>query len=251
MKARKRGTRDRVCAECGKVERVRADSAAVMCKSCASSFAGKKGVESQRRLGMKPPEPVRATPRLVCEQCGTLFHLPPSELAVRDRLFCSKACRSASLRVDRVCVCCSQTFSVLRSSLRGKTNASGNFCSRACYERWLCDGDRINGRGSRWQKIRGEVVAAFPFCGMCGTSRRLQVHHIVPWRVERDNSRTNLIPLCVKCHKEVEVITSNFVSAGFSPQAIKLILGRLLFGRLLATRSTILRVVNERKSCAA
>lgn len=251
MKDRKRGFRERVCAECGKVERVRADNMSNRCKSCAASFAGRRGVAAQRDRGMLPPSPVRAVPRLLCEQCGKLFHLPPSELAHRAALFCSKACRSASLRVERECVCCGKRFSVLKSSLSGKTNASGNFCSRGCYERWMCDGDRVNGRGSQWRRVRAGVLSAVPFCALCGTTKRLQVHHIVPWRVHRNNSKTNLIPLCVKCHKEIEAVTSNFVVADFSPPAIKLLIGRLLFARLLMTRTTIMKVANERNAHAA
>ena len=39
---------------------------------------------------------------------------------------------------------------------------------------------------------------------MCGTAQHLQVHHIIPFRLTRDNSQTNLIPLCRACHKRVE-----------------------------------------------
>jgi hypothetical protein len=36
--------------------------------------------------------------------------------------------------------------------------------------------------------------------------RRLDVHHIVPYRLTHDNSPNNLIPLCKKCHKKAEAV---------------------------------------------
>lgn len=32
------------------------------------------------------------------------------------------------------------------------------------------------------------------------------MHHIIPFRLTRDNSPTNLIPLCRACHKRVETV---------------------------------------------
>ncbi|MBL4558033.1 MAG: HNH endonuclease [Rhodobacteraceae bacterium] len=32
------------------------------------------------------------------------------------------------------------------------------------------------------------------------------MHHIIPFRLTRDNSPTNLIPLCRACHKRVESV---------------------------------------------
>jgi hypothetical protein len=41
---------------------------------------------------------------------------------------------------------------------------------------------------------------------LCGTTRRLDVHHITPYRLTRDNGQGNLIPVCKRCHKAVETI---------------------------------------------
>jgi hypothetical protein len=50
------------------------------------------------------------------------------------------------------------------------------------------------------------VLAGFPFCAVCGTTKRLQVHHIIPFRLTQDNSKANLVPLCVTHHRWIETM---------------------------------------------
>jgi 5-methylcytosine-specific restriction endonuclease McrA len=179
--------RKRVCRGCGRSESVRKDNKSTQCKSCASSAAGKITAAKRKAQAHRPP----------CENCG-------QPVKTYRAKFCSVSCKSASARESRICKHCSAEFTVLKSSL--KTNASGNFCSRPCYERYLCNGDRTTGRGSQWSKIRSEVLAGFPFCAVCGTTKNLQVHHIIPFRLTRDNSKANLVPLCVTHHRWIETM---------------------------------------------
>lgn len=179
--------RNRVCKCCGKSESVRKDNKSTQCKSCSSSAAAKVVAAKRKAEAYRPP----------CENCAQ----PVKSCQAR---FCSVACKSISARVDRNCKQCGTQFSILKSSLN--TNASGNFCSRPCYERYLCNGGRTTGRGSQWRKIRADVLAGFPFCAVCGTTRNLQVHHIVPFRLTRDNSKENLVPLCITHHRWVETM---------------------------------------------
>ena len=160
-----------------------------------------------------------------CKTCGKGV---PSRLGYT---YCSVACRTEDKKVDRVCKCCGSTFRAYKSAINGNTNTAGNFCSRACYEKWMCNGDRVTGRGSQWAKIRLEVIAMQPFCTMCGDSNRLEVHHIVPFRMTHDNSKANLTPLCKKHHKIVESITHDIEFSGSSPEHMKLILGNMLSER--------------------
>ena len=51
----------------------------------------------------------------------------------------------------RKCKECDCEFEILKSKLKS-SNTSGNFCSRKCYENYLCDTDRTTGRGSQWKK---------------------------------------------------------------------------------------------------
>ncbi|MEZ5769943.1 MAG: HNH endonuclease signature motif containing protein [Paracoccaceae bacterium] len=188
----KRATRLRACEECGKVEEVRADSPATRCRACGGRAALEKG--RRTRAAKRNRE--------TCRYCGRNFPAPPSN----RQKYCSRVCQRAGQSVERVCAACGSTFRIARSVLSDRTNSSGRFCSRPCYERHLCRTPRIRGRGSRWNTIRKEVLRLTPFCACCGTTRHLQVHHIIPFRLTRDNSPTNLIPLCRACHKRVETV---------------------------------------------
>jgi DNA-directed RNA polymerase subunit RPC12/RpoP len=189
---RNRSTRKRACTECGKVEEVRSDNAATRCRACGWRSALMKG-HGTRSAGLN---------RETCQHCGTGFPAPPSS----RQKYCCLACRRAAQSVKRTCATCGSAFRIPRSILSGRTNASGRFCSRPCYERHLCRTPRIGGRGSRWKTIRKEALRRTPLCAFCGSTRHLQVHHIIPVRLTRDNSPTKLIPLCRACHKRVETV---------------------------------------------
>lgn len=216
------------CPVCSQTRAVRKDSTSTTCKSCAA----KKSVLAALAV-------IRSKTKLInCKSCGAGI---PARLG---HTYCSVDCRMADKKVDRVCKCCGETFRAYKSALDGKTNASGNFCSRVCYEKWMCNGDRVTGRGSQWSKIRLLALARHPFCALCGTSEGLQVHHIVPFRLTQDNSDGNLIPLCVKHHKVVESITHDIEFSGSNPSDMKLILGNMLAERSAVSAYRVKRRTN-------
>lgn len=52
-----------------------------------------------------------------------------------------------------------------------------------------------------WKKTRGEALGRDNYtCQNCGSKERLEVHHIKPYRISKDNSLSNLITLCKPCH---------------------------------------------------
>jgi hypothetical protein len=62
--------------------------------------------------------------------------------------------------------------------------------------------DNPDWRGPEWKKIREEIKKRDGYkCQKCPKTKRLQVHHIVPWRKTHDNSPSNLITLCINCHQ--------------------------------------------------
>lgn len=210
---RRNGAKDVICGDCGTEFTVRKDTRPEVCRRCAGSRGGRshasKPISERWREGVSH-----------CAHC---------KKPIRKSLghtYCSVGCRKESSRISRTCKQCKTEFKVYRSALSGKTNASGNFCKRPCYEQWLCQTDRVKGRGSRWRSIRNDAVRRQPFCAMCGRAKRLQVHHIVPYRLTRDNRQVNLVPLCAKHHKFVESITNNLEGSGVDPGTL------LLFMRL-------------------
>ena len=221
---RRNGVKDCLCQDCGAEFTVRKDTSPVVCRRCASSRGG------------RTKQPLRAE-YMQCASCETQFRKSLGQT------YCSKQCRRNHKRVSRTCKKCSATFHVLRSSLESGTNASGNFCGRACYENWMCNTKRTTGRGSQWSRRSKEVIRQQPFCAVCGTCRSLQVHHIVPFRMTHDNSRSNLVALCVKHHKVVECLTVEIENTGSDVGTMKIILGSIISERLMATVS-ILRSIH-------
>ena len=176
--------------------------------------------------------------RKACVVCGTMFRV------CDHKLYCSMKCRVANTRTERECKLCHKNFLVLTSSISVKTNASGNFCSRPCYDKWLCNTERTTGRGSRWNAIRREALRLMPYCGVCGTRKGLQVHHIIPYRLTHDNNITNLIPLCHRDHKKVEVMTVEIENCGVDVDFMGHVLRQNLRRRQVATAGVLRRVWN-------
>lgn len=57
-------------------------------------------------------------------------------------------------------------------------------------------------RGNGWDRIRLEVWKRDSFtCQKCGKANcKIYAHHIVPFVISKDNSLSNLITLCCRCH---------------------------------------------------
>jgi 5-methylcytosine-specific restriction endonuclease McrA len=203
--------RERVCIECGAVGIVRKDSTAVRCKHCSARRATAKSRENKNTK--------------ICPICGVVFFSCRS----KAQKYCSAECRSVGVRkerIGRVCKYCGKEFGILPSIL--KTNASGNFCSRDCYNKWMCDDEYINGRGSRWKSIRKATRERTPFCCLCGKTHALEIHHVVPYRLSHDNGANNLVPLCKSCHKSFEHITHGVLSAKPDLEMMQFILMNIL-----------------------
>ena len=211
---RREWTRYRTCSECGIVQSVRKDNSSTRCQSCSGRAAGAKGLATIR---------ARAKPK------ATAISRP-------------------SRRVDRICETCGEHFSLAQSVVNGSSNASGRFCSRPCYHSFLAATPRVRGRGTSWASTARRVKAATPYCGYCGSTQRLQVHHIIPYRITRDNSQSNLMPLCVKHHRQIETMTCEIERAwpdlsGFAvladmlrdrQRAARIVLGKAIARRLAA-----------------
>lgn len=208
MRGRNAWCRVRLCCDCGKEESVRKDNSSRRCKSCSARISGAAGMAAQARA--KPPKPPsRARKRAVLE--------------------------------DRTCRHCCGQFYVRQSAVSAKTNASGNFCSRPCYNAWLAQTTIEGRRGRLWKRIARAAKETAPFCGWCGTVRGLQVHHIIPYRLAPNNETSNLIPLCPACHKRIETATKALEHGGGPLRTIPFI-GAILRHRQRATAAVLRRL---------
>lgn len=186
---RKRGSRERICNECGALETIRSDNPATKCRRCSARSSGAKGLLARYFNHL-----LRSN---ACQHCGDTYHSA-------NRKFCSMSCCRAGQSIERQCKRCSTNFRAPKSRIGGRTNSTANFCSRECYNLFLCKDGGIGSRGPGWAAAKKEALRRNPFCAACGTLRRLHVHHIVPYRLTRDNGQENLIPLCSKHHKQIE-----------------------------------------------
>lgn len=58
-------------------------------------------------------------------------------------------------------------------------------------------------RSPSWSQVRKTHLAQFPECSACGRKDNLEVHHIIPYQIDksRELDPSNLITLCGKyCH---------------------------------------------------
>jgi hypothetical protein len=62
-------------------------------------------------------------------------------------------------------------------------------------------------RSSSWPKVRAKFLKSNPSCAVCGSTKKLEVHHITPFHIDPslELEESNLITLCeskkaVNCH---------------------------------------------------
>lgn len=67
------------------------------------------------------------------------------------------------------------------------------------------------------------------------TTKKIQIHHIIPYRLTQDNSRENLIPLCVKHHKAIEYIGLDLLKSDTDYERVKFLFNTILRERQLIT----------------
>lgn len=232
VRGRYRSFRERTCAECSRIDRVRSDNAGIRCGPCASRISLEKarrirtdGVTENRRRRTKP-----------CECCGAPF------VAIGRNRFCSMTCRRAGQSTGRTCEQCGAGFRVPRSKLSGRSNSSARFCSWACYALSLEIPGSAASRGSGWLAARREALRRNPFCALCGTTRDLHVHHIQPYRLRRDNSQQNLMPLCETDHPVVEKIMRRLEEFGLPYEQALFAKRGMLTERQDATRMMLSRL---------
>ena len=150
---------------------------------------------------------------LKCTYCGSEFFRYKGDVKGR-KAFCNIDCLrayEATRKVQRICLQCGKTFEVFKSAIE-HTNASGNYCSRECYDKFL--GAQEHGKYYRgdFDRVKKEHFAGVQFCAVCGTTKDIHIHHIIPYRFTQDNGVDNLIPLCRRHHKMIEETWLHFIN---------------------------------------
>lgn len=66
-----------------------------------------------------------------------------------------------------------------------------------------------------WDDIRKQVYRRDGYrCVMCGAKGKLAAHHIVPVKISKNNSLSNLVSVCNKCHRKLESVGFSILQNG-------------------------------------
>ena len=158
-----------------------------------------------------------------CPNCGKLFYVRPCEEGLIKS--CSVACRSilrwgGTRKESKPCTICGKT-------IPGYISDKRKVCSKKCHSAYksihlsgeksvLWRGGKTAPYDRRWKKRRDEAKQRDGYqCQRCGLKpKRLEVHHIIPYRYSQDHSLSNLITLCRSCHSSEELKVNKAAAAG-------------------------------------
>lgn len=119
-------------------------------------------------------------------------------------------------RIDKLCQSCEKPIKVTISKIK---KGLGKFCSHKCIGSWLSKnksgensprwkgGNDHNYSRASWKEIRNKVYKRDNWhCQICGKHcyKDIQCHHIIAWRISKNDSLDNLITVCLKCHRKLD-----------------------------------------------
>jgi 5-methylcytosine-specific restriction endonuclease McrA len=194
----------------------------IQCEHCLTPFLARKGTRfcspECRRINKPAPKNKGTAIRVIsqCEVCATSFETIPGRAKRPQAKYCSRKCYliarwgETSHKETRQCVICEQEFVVYPSS--NKTT-----CGKQCE--WILrsrtyQGEKSNfWRGGKmtpyngvWRERRQAARERDGYkCVLCGSTDRIQVHHIVPYRYSHSHELSNLVTLCRSCHSREEI----------------------------------------------
>jgi len=73
---------------------------------------------------------------------------------------------------------------------------------------WQGGGTNVNRKRlarQSWLRLARKIRKKFQYiCQNCTKSPAYQIHHIIPWKIDKNDREENLILLCRSCHRKVE-----------------------------------------------
>lgn len=73
-----------------------------------------------------------------------------------------------------------------------------------------------------WDDIRRKVYQRDGYrCVLCGKKGKIAAHHIVPIKVSKDNSLSNLVSVCNSCHRKLEAVGLKILQEGGSRSTVR------------------------------
>lgn len=207
----------------------------------------------------------------VCETCGKDFKVFLSAITGTNATgrFCSRPCYTEFKKtltgqkshmynkVDTQCSYCGVQIQVIPARMDAYES---HYCSNDCRHKAHV-GAYAGAKNPNWRgghiKRKGNFATVksihFPgvkFCAFCGTTKKIHIHHIIPYRYTQDNSLTNLIPLCVSHHRVVELLTWDILESSEDTdyEYAKELLNNILRSIQFVTYQNIKKIIEARKS---
>ena len=155
-----------------------------------------KNKERPELSGINHPNWIGGKANYICDYCGKPFRKYPSHRKAEYKC-CSLSCATKIKHLTDVKCGFQKGHEPYDTSNRQPLRGSKHPMWKGGHTRKY----RYSIRGRSWKEIREEVIRLDRNrCQVCGRTKRLNVHHIIPFRYTKDNSLTNLITLCRSCH---------------------------------------------------
>lgn len=227
--------RIRICIDCGREDLV-FNRQIGRCRKCADVLLAiqKKEYSIKHRLEHSK----------LCLHCNTMFYNKE-----KDTIYCSKKCAYDAKRITRTCKECDSDFVAQVGKISGKSNSRANFCCITCYRKWQCRTEKSENRNHDWVLLSRNIIEKQPYCSFCGTTKRLNCHHIIPYRLTKDDLRKNIMVLCKRCHSNVECITRD-MEKHFSDKLdmMQTLLRTSMLEKLMVVSTVVSNIIEERKN---
>lgn len=186
---------------------------------------------------------------VVCDYCGNTFMRYAGNVKPTTKLhFCDKECKNSYYKADvleRTCQYCGKIFTIY-SSVVNDSNSSGNFCSSRCYWDSMKKSRKFY---AGFNEAKKKYFSGRQFCAVCGTTKNIQIHHIIPNRLTQDQRKQNLIPLCPLHHIRIERMTAELHELfNDDYDAEQWLLNNILRSRQMVTSYKLKEKTNERKN---
>ena len=182
-----------------------------------SEIANEYGVSKKvpQRLRKRLNIPNHRSTRIgeyICPICNKKFSRWKSQEKRKGRsgiLFCSVDCQNI-WQNKRLIVNCTNCNKEIERHMCNLNRHKHHFCNKKCEFEWKRKDNHPNyvggyssayGRG--WNRAREFILDRDKSCKLCGNENLLEVHHIIPYHLSKNNEHSNLITLCKSCHSKI------------------------------------------------
>lgn len=145
-----------------------------------------------------------------CNNCDKEVLVKNCRLKTNKNIYCSRKCYLDKVKVEIDDIYCDNCGELIDKPAYRLKRGKHHFCNKECFHQWNWGehhprwvGGYSSKYGRGWKVKRELTLERDCKCKHCGTKEKLEVHHIVPYSVSKNNSLENLITLCKSCHPTI------------------------------------------------